>query len=563
MNNSENKLFNARVLENWDKNYQKLVSLKANPASGNLPLPAETEKEIKKWARIQRRMKHMLPAPLKSKLAAIDFDFEEQEPEWENFLKQLENFYQTHGHCFLPEADPAMAPLRDWLIRQIHDQQYLSADQHQQLEALGIDWNMIPRKAFRWQQMYLKLKGFHALFGHSQVPHQWVHDRQLATWVSVQRRTFSKQRIPAAREHLLRELDFVWHIRSQLHLQWTNYYQQLTAFFQQQGHCQVPGSQEKLVSWIERQRLAKKNNLISPEREKQLNDIHFIWTFQDIKESYWQEKYQELLAYHQSHGHCLVPVSFKQNPSLGHWVATQRKLEAHNKLSREKRQPLEHLGFVWAQEILPQRKHHYDLQWQVQFENLRSYQHLYGTCQVSLKIDPELQRWTRWQRRHYNEGKLLDRRREQLTSINFPWSIQEGYWLKMYAALADFRRQHGHTRVRFSQGADNKLAAWEYSMRKNKAQLTNRQVALLNEIGFDWYIPVKTVVSWQDMYQRLLAFRQAYGHTRVPVKWPRDPKLGKWVSRMRHQQATLPPERLALLEAIAFDWGRRLALEMA
>lgn len=169
-----------------------------------------------------------------------------------------------------------------------------------------------------------------------------------------------------------------------------------------------------------------------------------------------------------------------------------------------------------------------------------------------------MQRWTRWQRKLFYEGKLSAERLAKLNEIRFPWSVQEGYWMKMYQALVDFKRQFGHTRVAHEWARNRQLAAWVYRMKLNRAKLTPQKVELLNMIGFDWHLTRKTMVAWELMYERLRQFKQKYGHTRVPVKWSQDPKLGKWVSRMRQEKDKLDPERMAALNNIAFDWGYQL-----
>ena len=143
----------------------------------------------------------------------------------------------------------------------------------------------------------------------------------------------------------------------------------------------------------------------------------------------------------------------------------------------------------------------------------------------------------------------------KLNEIRFPWNVQEGYWMKMYEALTKFKERYGHTRVPYQWEPNRQLAAWVYRQKLSKSDLSAQKVELLNIIGFDWSLSRKVIVSWDDMYGRLLWFKQEFGHTRVPVKWISDPKLGKWVSRMRHEKNKLAPERIALLEKINFDWG--------
>ena len=60
-------------------------------------------------------------------------------------------------------------------------------------------------------------------------------------------------------------------------------------------------------------------------------------------------------------------------------------------------------------------------------------------------------------------------------------------------------------------------------------------------------------------FRELEKYKQEYGHTRVPVKWPTDPKLGKWVSRMRQEKQKLDANRVKALNKLGFDWGYRFA----
>jgi hypothetical protein len=405
--------------------------------------------------------------------------------------------------------------------------------------------------------MYDKLKDFQRLFGHCRVPQKWENDRQLALWVTVQRRTRLEGKMREDRQRMLQEIGFIWAVRTEYDAQWEQYFQELVSFHQKHGHCRVPGQYQKLVSWIERQRLSRARNLLSADREKRLDEINFIWSYYGIKQKNWEEKYWQLCAYRQQHGHCFVPVNYRENKVLGTWVASQRRLEAKGKLAAAKKKSLDKLGFVWSRDTQDQLKSAYDSQWEASFEKLKAYKQVHGTCQVSPRIDAALQRWTRWQRLLFYQGKLSAAHIDRLNKIRFPWNVQESYWMRMYDALVGFKRQFGHTRVPSQWPSNPQLAAWVYRTRRDKQELTKQKVELLDEIGFDWVLIRKTVVPWRDMYARLLKFQQEHGHTRVPLRWREDQKLGKWVSRMRHERERLDSERVALLEAVGFYWGYR------
>ena len=58
---------------------------------------------------------------------------------------------------------------------------------------------------------------------------------------------------------------------------------------------------------------------------------------------------------------------------------------------------------------------------------------------------------------------------------------------------------------------------------------------------------------------RLKAFRQRHGHTRVPVKYLRDPGLGRWCAQTRRDFHRLRVERLKELLRLHFNFGWDLA----
>jgi len=562
MEDLEQELFDTKFLDNWCHHYDRLEAYLEQTKNNRLTQMSGMDEELIKWLSIQSRLKNKLPAALRNKLEALNFDFNEKGNIWEYRYRQLADFFKTHGHTSLP-ADEKYEDLKDWLLRQIQGKNYLSESQVQRLDLLGVDWELITSRDQRWEQMYLRLKEFRQTYGHSQVPQKWEPDKSLANWVGVQRRLYAANKIRPDREAKLNALNFIWHISAIYDAQWQHYYDALKQFIQEHGHSRVPGHNKQLTSWIENQRTAKKNKTLLPERESQLDELGFIWSFKNIKKNNWNKRYKQLQAFKKEYGHCFVPVKYKEDQSLGYWVAAQRKLEAMGQLAEEKKQKLDQLDFIWSHNTPTQLKSGYDAQWNLNFERLKIYRQVYGTCQVSLKINPVLQRWTRWQRKLFYEGKLSAERLAKLNEIGFPWSVQEGYWMKMYQALVDFKSQFGHTRVPHQWAPNRQLAAWVYRMKLNQAALTPQKVELLNMIGFDWHRTRKTMVSWELMFERLQQFKQKYGHTRVPVKWSQDRKLGKWVSRMRQEKDKLYPERIAALNRIAFDWGNQYAYRNA
>ncbi len=252
-----------------------------------------------------------------------------------------------------------------------------------------------------------------------------------------------------------------------------------------------------------------------------------------------------------------MPVNWKENPSLGTWVSTQRTLAKKGKLDPVKKKKLEETGFIWNKEAWKLQLRKYDEQWERNYQKLKAYKKQYGEIQVSVRIDWPLERWTCIQRREKQTGELEAWKIKKLERIGFAWNIHESYWMKMYNQLVSFKEKYGHTRVPYYWHENPRLGHWVSRTRRGLYELTEEQKELLNKADFYWHLVRKDQVPWINMFQLLLEFKKDYGDTRVPTKWKRNKKLGKWVSRMRSDQDKLNPERKRLLEEINFDWQKR------
>lgn len=83
------------------------------------------------------------------------------------------------------------------------------------------------------------------------------------------------------------------------------------------------------VQWVNKQRMEKKHweqglkNSMTKYRVEALNRARFHWAIQKGDVS-WENKYEELFQFYETHGHCLVPTKYTENTALGRWISTQR-----------------------------------------------------------------------------------------------------------------------------------------------------------------------------------------------------------------------------------------------
>jgi hypothetical protein len=61
---------------------------------------------------------------------------------------------------------------------------------------------------------------------------------------------------------------------------------------------------------------------------------------------------------------------------------------------------------------------------------------------------------------------------------------------------------------------------------------------------------------WEQRFAELRGFRRRFGHCRVPIDWPENRALAKWLVLQRHQWDRLPVERLRRLYDLGVNFGR-------
>ena len=110
----------------------------------------------------------------------------------------------------------------------------------------------------------------------------------------------------------------------------------------------------------------------------------------------WSEKYKQLKDFQDRFGHCDVPFSYPENPSLGRWVRKQRVFK--EQLPEQRIQRLNEIGFQWRL---------FELSWEKQYTALVAYKEKFGHCNVSKKQAQkeyrQLARWLNQQRKYIQE----------------------------------------------------------------------------------------------------------------------------------------------------------------
>jgi hypothetical protein len=322
----------------------------------------------------------------------IGFEFD-YEP-WEVRFAQLKAFHEKYGHLDL-SVDPTTrncAGLEKWLNQQMSwivnaskgKNISLSDDQMNRLISLGI--NVDSAKAdlgvkakskmlrvesavarHNWDRMFHELETYKSENGHLNV--SFSENKSLASWIVTQRTEYKKlkngqsNRMTAVKMQKLTELGFQFAKRPS-YKSWDERLEQLKNFHAKHGHVRIPVSDVELGEFVSRMRQeynkfqdGKKSSL-NDERIQALADLGFLFcagkrpqtnTTARRKKKTWDERLEELVAYRNKNGHCLVP----QHTSLGEWGHKQRseykklKNGQPTKMTAIKIQKLTELGFIF------------------------------------------------------------------------------------------------------------------------------------------------------------------------------------------------------------------------
>jgi hypothetical protein len=142
-----------------------------------------------------------------------------------------------------------------------------------------------------------------------------------------------------------------------------------------------------------------------------------------------------------------------------------------------------------------------------------------------------------------------------------------------FKELQDFKLANNTTRV---PGRIPGLGRWVSDIRKcyrickerpellqpkkygSAADLTVERIKRLEEIGFEFDVYPK-VVSWEDRFAQVVAYKEKHGNTFVPRNWKENPSLGEWVHMQRklYRQgaSVIQGGRTDKLNSIGFAWS--------
>ena len=311
---------------------------------------------------------------------------------------------------------------------------------------------------------------------------------------------------------------------------------------------------DPLATWISTQRNDFKNQVLSPDRIKLLDDLPgWIW---EVHSDLWDKTFILLDSFLKANSNRYPQKDERLNGvDLGGWVSRQRMSYANATIDSKRKLKLEGLP-AWDWDPDSSR-------WNEYFQLLQSHSAESNDSKLSATLviaGLDVGRWMTYQRVLMRQHNLASDRVIQLETIRgWSWNPEEDSWNAAYKLLTEFKADHGHCLVNSKHKQDGiPLGRWvtNQRVRYRKGQLDQTKVKLLESIeGWNWN-PLDE--QWDYGFKLLTQFFQREGHA-SPLNAHKEDgfALGGWISRQRglHKRGKLNTDLVLKLQALAgWEW---------
>mmetsp|Transcript_26245 Transcript_26245/g.58328 ORF Transcript_26245/g.58328 Transcript_26245/m.58328 type:complete len:475 (-) Transcript_26245:330-1754(-) len=243
----------------------------------------------------------------------------------------------------------------------------------------------------------------------------------------------------------------------------------------------------------------------------------------------WYEKYLLLQKYKEKNGSCLVPRSYVDGGvRLGEWVNGQRKLHKKGKLSANRRDMLDSIGFSW--DPLADR-------WEGNYLLLLQYKAREGHCLIPKRHEEggvKLGKWLHTLRQAKKKGKLDETYQRRLQDAGVSWDPLADQWEKTFSLLKQYKKREGHCNVpQNHEETGTRLGRWLLYQRRamKTGKLDESYQNRLEEVGVIWDLYTQ---QWEEKYILLLRYKERKGHCNVPQHHQEGGvQLGSWLQWQR------------------------------
>jgi Helicase associated domain len=363
-------LKNKTVHETWMYSYFELYWHYHKHNNTQITLSSGYNTAFVNWVSRQKKMYHAgkLDQGKIDLLNELDFDWEmDTSATWEELFEELSLYKENFASTLVNKNINHDLGVWTAELRKLYAASELDTKWVAKLNSLGFHWNAVD---VDWNAMCDRLASYKRKHNSACVPYSCAEDPPLGKWVHYLRPCYKKFQLQnvtldesmisdvaqglaskkvsadthAARLGRLLEVGFVW---DAWEAQWMMMYERLVKYKAKHNSALIPDSYEldpELAAWIGTQRCLEAG--MSERRKRLLDAIGFVW---DPQEHRWLEMFERFCKYnkYELDNTKFDPHGYKADPDLARWVDAQRWAFRIKRMSTERIQLLDSVGFVW------------------------------------------------------------------------------------------------------------------------------------------------------------------------------------------------------------------------
>lgn len=256
----------------WEIGFSKLCEHVKQYGHCDVPHNLTKYASLISWIAAQRSNYASLTKIQKQRLEAIGFKHDPRNERWESKFNLLNQFYNDHGHCNVPDSDE-YKQLSKWIGHQrtAYKKNKLSGVQLNKLKNLNFSFALFDQD---WERNFGFLTKFKVKNGHCNTSSK--QDQYLARWVGKQRANHKAGKLSKEKTDKLLNLGLTLDPHDSI---WEKNYNELCKYKNEAGHCNVPRRfppNQPLANWIRKQITKFRDGMLSRERIIKLEKIGFF-----------------------------------------------------------------------------------------------------------------------------------------------------------------------------------------------------------------------------------------------------------------------------------------------
>ncbi len=354
---------------------------------------------------------------------------------WDVMYGYAKKYYEQYGNLEIParyRTEDGYA-LGKWIfnqkgIRKGQLEGNLTEEQISRLDEIGMIWGYY--NDLNWAKNFAAAKAYYEKNGNLDVHSRFVTEDGVAlgTWLcSI--RTWERAGVHSKylSEQRKAELEAIGMIWDKLDYLWEKNYVSACEYYIEHRNLDVPAAYVdkngiRLGSWISRLRKLRmgqcKGTPPGEEQIARLDKIGMLWgTNVDNR---WERGFREAEEYVNNKGNLLVPVSYisVSGFKLGAWIQRQRLVYKQNKISKPRKERLEHIGMVWEADT-----------WESRFELVKKYYEENSTSSIPQNVVINgvwIGKWIAMQKKAMLAGKLTNEQKEMLSTLPYGDYLKHG-----------------------------------------------------------------------------------------------------------------------------------------